>query len=374
MRLETEVKLDYKDVLIRPKRSTLVSRKQVDLNRTYNFRNYQSASENLVTPSGKPIHYQGIPIMASNMDGVGTFEMADTLSKLGLFTCLIKTYSVDELKEYFSQENELRKEHVAVSFGIRDEDYQNFEALYKACGSNIKFINVDIANGYLELFVQYIEKLRKNFPSIVIIAGSVVTGEMTEELILAGADIVRVGIGSGSVCTTRIKTGVGYPQLSAVIECADAAHGLDGHIIADGGCTTPADVAKGFAAAADFVMLGGMFSGHDEGGGDVITKSFLTSQLENNQQVVEEKKFIEFYGNSSQSANVKHYGGLKNYRAAEGKSVLVPYKGSIKDTVQDILGGLRSSCTYVGALNLKQLSKRTTFIRCTQTHNAVYEK
>jgi len=374
MRLETEVKLDYKDVLIRPKRSTLVSRKQVDLNRTYNFRNYQSASENLVTPSGKPIHYQGIPIMASNMDGVGTFEMADTLSELGLFTCLVKTYSVDELKEYFSQENELRKEHVAVSFGIRDEDYQNFEALYKACGSNIKFINVDIANGYLELFVQYIEKLRKNFPSIVIIAGSVVTGEMTEELILAGADIVRVGIGSGSVCTTRIKTGVGYPQLSAVIECADAAHGLDGHIIADGGCTTPADVAKGFAAAADFVMLGGMFSGHDEGGGDVITKSFLTSQLENNQQVVEEKKFIEFYGNSSQSANVKHYGGLKNYRAAEGKSVLVPYKGSIKDTVQDILGGLRSSCTYVGALNLKQLSKRTTFIRCTQTHNAVYEK
>ncbi len=374
MRLETEVKLDYKDVLIRPKRSTLVSRKQVDLNRTYNFRNYQSAYESPVTPSGKPIHYQGIPIMASNMDGVGTFEMADTLSKLGLFTCLIKTYSVDELKEYFSQENELRKEHVAVSFGIRDEDYQNFEALYKACGSNIKFINVDIANGYLELFVQYIEKLRKNFPSIVIIAGSVVTGEMTEELILAGADIVRVGIGSGSVCTTRIKTGVGYPQLSAVIECADAAHGLDGHIIADGGCTTPADIAKGFAAAADFVMLGGMFSGHDEGGGDMITKSYLTSRLENNQQVVKEKKFIEFYGNSSQSANVKHYGGLKNYRAAEGKSVLVPYKGSIKDTVQDILGGLRSSCTYVGALNLKQLSKRTTFIRCTQTHNAVFEK
>ncbi len=374
MRLETEVKLDYKDVLIRPKRSTLVSRKQVDLNRTYNFRNYQSASESPLTPSGKPIHYQGIPIMASNMDGVGTFEMADTLSKLGLFTCLVKTYSVNELKEYFSQENELRKEHVAVSFGIRDEDYQNFEALYKTCGSNIKFINVDIANGYLELFVQYIEKLRKNFPSIVIIAGSVVTGEMTEELILAGADIVRVGIGSGSVCTTRIKTGVGYPQLSAVIECADAAHGLDGHIIADGGCTTPADVAKGFAAAADFVMLGGMFSGHDEGGGDVITKSYLTSRLENNQQVVKEKKFIEFYGNSSQSANVKHYGGLKNYRAAEGKSVLVPYKGTIKDTVQDILGGLRSSCTYVGALNLKQLSKRTTFIRCTQTHNAVYEK
>ena len=374
MRLETEVKLDYKDVLIRPKRSTLVSRKQVDLNRTYNFRNYQSASESLLTPSGKPIHYQGIPIMASNMDGVGTFEMADTLSKLGLFTCLVKTYSVDELKEYFSQENELRREHVAVSFGIRDEDYRNFSTLYKACGSNIKFINIDIANGYLELFVQYIDKLRKNFPSIVIIAGSVVTGEMTEELILAGADIVRVGIGSGSVCTTRIKTGVGYPQLSAVIECADAAHGLDGHIIADGGCTTPADVAKGFAAAADFVMLGGMFSGHDEGGGEVITKRYLTSQFVDDQQVIKEKKFIEFYGNSSQSANVKHYGGLKNYRAAEGKSVLVPYKGSIKDTVQDILGGLRSSCTYVGALNLKQLSKRTTFIRCTQTHNAVYEK
>jgi len=225
--------------------------------------------------------------------------------------------------------------------------------------------------------------VRDAFPNIVIIAGNVVTGEMTEELILAGADIVKVGIGPGSVCTTRIQTGVGYPQLSAVIECADAAHGLGGHIIADGGCTCPGDVAKAFAGGADFVMLGGMLAGHNEGGGEVITKRYKTDEFkpltkmkgtffDDDQRVIEEKQFVQFYGMSSDAANTKHFGGLKDYRSSEGREVLVPYRGSVLDTVQDLLGGLRSTCTYAGAMKLKQLSKCTTFVRCTQQFNAVY--
>ena len=195
---------------------------------------------------------------------------------------------------------------------------------------------------------------------------------MTEELILAGADVVKVGIGPGSVCTTRIQTGVGYPQLSAVIECADAAHGLGGHIIADGGCTCPGDVAKAFAGGADFVMLGGILAGHDEGGGEVITKKYITDEFENECRVIKEKKFVQFYGMSSEAANAKHFGGLKDYRSAEGREVLVPYRGEVAYTIQDLLGGLRSTCTYAGAIKLKQLSKCTTFIRCTQQFNTVY--
>ena len=208
----------------------------------------------------------------------------------------------------------------------------------------------------------------------MIIAGNVVTGEMTEELILSGADIVKVGIGPGSVCTTRIQTGVGYPQLSAVIECADAAHGLGGHIIADGGCTCPGDVAKAFAGGADYVMLGGMFAGHDQGGGEVITKTYRTDELDANctDYVHEEKSFVQFYGMSSNAANEKHFGGLKDYRSSEGREVLVPYRGDVAVTVQDLLGGLRSTCTYAGAIRLKHLMRCTTFVRCTQQFNGVY--
>ena len=118
-----------------------------------------------------------------------------------------------------------------------------------------------------------VAQVRAEFPNHTILAGNVVTGEMVEELILSGADIIKVGIGPGSVCTTRKKTGVGYPQLSAVLECADAAHGLGGHIISDGGCTCPGDVAKAFGAGADFVMMGGMLAGHDQSGGEVISKN-----------------------------------------------------------------------------------------------------
>ena len=373
MRIDQDVKLDYKDVLIRPKRSTLRSRMQVVLNRSFTFRNYEpNFPENI-----DDVHCTGIPIMASNMDGVGTFEMADTLAKKSIFTCLVKTYSADELIEFFNTDDYLRTNHVAMSIGTSDDDWCKLEIVSAIVKGKLKYLCMDIANGYSEHFAQHVKKVRNAYPHIVIIAGNVVTGEMTEELILNGADIVKVGIGPGSVCTTRIQTGVGYPQLSAVIECADAAHGLGGHIIADGGCTCPGDVAKAFAAGADFVMLGGMLAGHDEGGGEVITKIYETDEVTKTgdgfyETIYKEKQFVQFYGMSSDAANTKHFGGLKDYRSSEGREVLVPYRGSVGITIQDLTGGLRSTCTYAGALKLKQLSKCTTFVRCTQQFNAVY--
>ena len=377
MRLETEIKLDYSNVLIRPKRSKLGSRKIVDLLRGFTFVNYKGPK--LANYPDK--HFRGLPIMASNMDGVGTFEMADTLAKEQLMTCLVKTYDVMDLVNYFDgieNDDNFRTEYVAMSIGITDRDEEKFRNVYEQVDSKLKYVCIDVANGYSERFVQFVRDFRKHYPEIVIIAGNVVTGEMTEELILSGADIVKVGIGPGSVCTTRIQTGVGYPQLSAVIKCADAAHGLGGHIIADGGCTCPGDVAKAFAGGADFVMLGGMLAGHNEGGGDIVTKHIATGGAYKTPEgtfipYFEEQKFVQFYGMSSRAANDKHFGGLKDYRSSEGREVMVPYRGPVRLTLQDILGGLRSTCTYAGAQRLKHLSKCTTFIQCYDTHNRVYE-
>ena len=374
MRIEEDMKLDYKDVLIRPKRSTLGSRKEVDLERGFTFRNYKPEfPDNAVYR-----HYRGVPIMASNMDGVGTFEMADTLAKQKIMTCLVKTYAVNDLVNFFDSETPERTDYVAMSIGITDRDHDKFRKVYEQVDSQLKYVCIDVANGYSQRFVQFVKHFRELYPHLVIIAGNVVTGEMTEELILSGADIVKVGIGPGSVCTTRIQTGVGYPQLSAVIECADAAHGLGGHIIADGGCTCPGDVAKAFAGGADFVMLGGMLAGHDEGGGEVITKHYLSTEatlLDNGNYMphYEQKQFVQFYGMSSKSANEKHFGGLKDYRSSEGRTVLVPYRGPVVVTLQDVLGGVRSTLTYVGANKLKQLNKCTTFVRVHNQFNRTYE-
>ena len=358
MRIEQEVKLDYKDVLIRPKRSTLRSRKQVSLERTYKFRNSHQ-------------EWSGVPIMAANMDGVGTFSMAYTLSHHKLFTCLTKQNSPKDWHNQFQAD----RDYVAVSTGTNRKEYEKVKEIVRS--NNLRWVCIDIANGYSEHFADFVKIVRSDFPNINIIAGNVVTADMTQELILAGADVVKVGIGPGSVCTTRIQTGVGYPQLSAVIECADAAHGLGGHIIADGGCTCPGDVAKAFAGGADFVMLGGMFAGHNEGGGEVISKWFRTEEVQMDSdftasKLYEEQKFVQFYGMSSDTAMEKHSGGVADYRSSEGRTVEVPYRGKVEDTVKDLLGGLRSTCTYVGAPSLKQLSKCTTFVRCTQQFNNVF--
>ena len=370
MLIDNEIKLDYKDVLIRPKRSTLSSRKEVSLYREFSFRNYVPDFPDNIEKS----HYCGVPIMAANMDGVGTFKMAEELGRQAIFTCLAKTYSAEELIDFFGFSIDRR--YVAMSIGTSQADFDKLVKVHAAVTDNLKYVCMDIANGYSEHFAHHVRKVRDAFPHVVIIAGNVVTADQTQELILNGADIVKVGIGPGSVCTTRIQTGVGYPQLSAVIECADAAHGLGGLIIADGGCTCPGDVAKAFDAGADFVMLGGMLAGHDEGGGEVIEKFYKTNELVEgswDKHVIERKQFVQFYGMSSTSANDKHFGGLKNYRSSEGRTVLTKYKGCVNITIQDILGGIRSTCTYVGASKLKDLSKCTTFIRCNDTHNRVFE-
>ena len=360
MRIEPDIKLDYKDVLIRPKRSTLKSRKDVSLTRTYKFRN-----------SG--MQWSGIPIVAANMDGVGTFKMAKVLSSFNMFTCITKQHTK---KQWSDNIESVKRSMTAISVGTSLSDWQNTkDAILK---HDLDWVCIDIANGYSEHFADFVKMVRRELPTINIIAGNVVTADMTQELILAGADIVKVGIGPGSVCTTRIQTGVGYPQLSAVIECADAAHGLGGHIIADGGCTCPGDVAKAFAAGADFVMLGGMLAGHVEGGGEIVSKIFKTGEYHTTEYgdrlgpVYDDRHFVTFYGMSSDTAMKKHSGGIADYRSSEGRTVEVPYKGEVADTVRDILGGIRSTCTYVGAPSLKQLSKCTTFVRCTQQFNSVF--
>ncbi len=374
MRIESDIKLDYASVLMRPKRSTLGSRKEVDLHRRFTYRHYKPSEPGLNRRSEHG-DFKGIPLMASNMDGVGTLDMADKLAKQRIFTCLVKTYTVTELVSYFDVEGNERSNNVAMSIGILDHDQQKFRDVYEQTGNKLKYVCIDVANGYSERFLDFISAFRKSYPEIVIIAGNVVTADQTQELILNGADIVKVGIGPGSVCTTRLKTGVGYPQLSAVMECADAAHGLGGHIIADGGCTCPGDVAKAFAGGADFVMLGGMLAGHNEGGGEVITKQYMTNEMSTGTtRKIEEKKFVQFYGMSSKTANEKHFSGLKDYRSSEGRTALVPYRGDVDTTIQDILGGIRSACTYVGANKLKRLSKCATFIQVANQLNTVYEK
>ncbi|CAG2103929.1 unnamed protein product [Medioppia subpectinata] len=306
--IEEGVKLDFKDVLLRPKRSTLKSRSDVDLNRSYHFK--KSGQE-----------YTGVPLIAANMDTIGTFEMALALNKHNCFTAIHKHYTIEEWTD-FAAKNPSVLRNVAVSSGTGSGDFdklkdilknipdvkficldvangysEHFVEFVKQNIPDVKFICLDVANGYSEHFVEFVKQVRNAFPTHTIMAGNVVTGEMVEELILAGADIIKVGIGPGSVCTTRKKTGVGYPQLSAVLECMDAAHGLGGHIISDGGCTCPGDVCKAFGAGADFVMLGGMLSGHDQCGGDVVVKP-------------NGKKVKQFYGMSSSTAMNKHHGGV----------------------------------------------------------------
>ena len=344
MRIEEEIKLDYSDVLFRPKRSTLKSRKDVDLKRKYTFKHSRSS-------------WKGIPIIASNMDGVGEIDVAKKLTSHKLMTALTKQHDINQIGSIYKKN--IFFDSIALSCGTSKDSYNRLNSILKKY-PKFKFICIDVANGYSENFSNFVSEVRKKYPKKTIIAGNVVTADMTQELVLSGADIVKVGIGPGSVCTTRIQTGVGYPQLSAVMECADAAHGLGAHIIADGGCTCPGDVAKGFGAGADFVMLGGMLAGHKEGGGDIIEENG--------------SKFIEFYGSSSEEANEKHYGGLANYRSSEGKKVKIQMKNSLDSTIRDILGGVRSSCTYVGASSLKQLSKCTTFVRVNNQYNDTFGK
>ena len=345
MHIDHEIKLDFRDVLIRPKRSALPSRAEVDIVRKFSFKHSEHA-------------YSGVPIVAANMDTVGTFEMARAFAPFGMSVALHKHYGANDLVAFFKALK--TKSNAFYSMGITKNDSDQFARVMRRAGAAIRYVCIDVANGYTESFVEFVAKFRHAYPRITLMAGNVVTGEMTEELILSGADIVKVGIGPGSVCTTRSMTGVGYPQLSAVIECADAAHGLGGRICADGGCTSPGDIAKAFGGGADFVMLGGMLAGHNECAGDVVEQGGT--------------QFKRFYGMSSRTAMEIYAGGVAHYRASEGKEVLVPYRGPVANTVQELLGGLRSACTYVGARTGKELTKRTTFVRAGMQTNEVFSE
>ena len=346
-RIENDTKLDFKDVLIKPKRSALKSRSEVDLCREFKFPH-----------SSK--QFSGIPIMSANMDTTGTFEIALEFAKHRMITCIHKHYSIEQWVDFYNLlDDKTMMNYIAISSGTSESDLEKMEIIYNQI-PELQMICLDVANGYSESFVKTISYTRRILPDAIIMAGNVVTAEMTEQLILNGADIVKVGIGPGSVCTTRKQTGVGYPQLSAIIECADAAHGLNGHIISDGGCTVPGDFGKAFGAGADFVMSGGMFSGHDESGGELVVEGG--------------KKYKMFYGMSSTTAMNKYKGGVAEYRSSEGKTVKIPYRGPIHGTILDLLGGLRSTCTYVGARYLKELPKRTTFIKVNMQLNNVFGK
>ena len=342
MSIDNEIKLDFKDVLIRPKRSTLGSRSEVLLERTFKFVNSNQT-------------WTGIPIMTANMDTTGTFEMYDVLSKYKMLTCFHKHYTV---RNFIDRSKTLNREYYILSSGIGDEDYKKLQMLITILDP--KFVCIDVANGYSHKFLDFVKKVRNTYPKLILIGGNIVTREMVEELTLnGGLDICKIGIGNGSVCTTRIQTGVGYPQLSAVIECSDAAHGIDSHIISDGGVSCAGDVAKAFGGGADFIMSGSLFAGHDESAGDIVE--------------IDGKKFKEFYGMSSSNAMNKYNGGVAKYRSAEGKCVRVPYKGKVEDTIQSILGGIRSTMTYIGAKHLKNLSKCTTFIRVNRQVNELFK-
>jgi len=351
MRIENDIKLDYSDVLLRPKRSTLTSRKDVSLERTFRF--YHSSKI-----------WTGIPIMTANMAASGTFELARILAPKKIITTFHKYYTVEQYKDFFK--NFDNSDYISYTLGIRDEDFNKlYEMKNAGLLDKFSFICIDVPNGYLERFLEKIKEVREICPNHIIIAGNVVTNEMSEEIILNGADIVKCGIGQGNLCTTRRMTGVGYPQLSAVIECADAVHGISngngsGLVIADGGIVHPADVGKAYCAGGDFVMMGSMFSGFEQSGGKLLEKDGL--------------KFKEVFGSSSNKAMEEFYGKKDSHRASEGRYALIPYKGDINIFLQDLFGALRSTGTYIGARSIKEFSKRATFIRVNNQLTTALEK
>jgi GMP reductase len=349
MKIDNEIKLDFSDVLFRPKRSTLSSRSEVSLERTFNFKY-----------SGQK--WTGIPIISSNMDTISSIDMFKVLSKHKCLTCFHKYINITDVVQACNEGFD--SNYFILSTGILDKDYAKLKENYvvlKEHNIDLKFICIDVANGYMFKLIDFCKKVRSDFPNVTLIAGNVVTREIVEELIISGTmDIIKVGIGSGAVCTTRLKTGVGMPQFSAVLECSDAAHGINGMIVSDGGICHPGDISKAIGGGADFVMIGSMLAGHDECPGKLI-------------ETDSGEKFKLFYGMSSDTAMNKHHGGVAKYRSSEGKTVYVPYKGSVEDTIQDILGGMRSTCTYIGASNLKDISKCATFVRVNNQVNTFYK-
>lgn len=337
LQIETQVYYDFDDVMIRPCLSNLTSRSQVDLTKTFYFKNNVNGVLNV-------IEWTGIPIIAANMDTTGTFEVYNVLSKYKMLTALHKFYTLQDFIDIKNKgEIILDPDYFMISTGTSDDNFNKMVEIVEFTGS--KWICIDVANGYMKSLLDFVKKVREKFPNKIIIAGNVVTREMVKLLIDAGANIAKIGIGPGSACLTRLKTGIGCPQLSSIIDCKKS-----GYIISDGGIKNPCDLTKAFAAGADFVMMGGVFSGHDENPGEL----FYDSNGES---------FKLFYGMSSKHAMNKYYGGMANYRASEGNVLKIKYKGTLENTVQDFLGGLRSACAYTNSFNLNEFYENSSFIR-----------
>jgi GMP reductase len=340
MKILDDIKLDFSDVLLLPKRSEYSSRSEVSLERTFKFK-YSSNT------------WRGVPIMVSNMDTTGTIEMALQLQQHKVLTCLHKYYTAEDLKG----QPLLDKRYFAVSTGIGAKDLACLDEIMQQIDP--LFICIDVANGYMSKFIESCRNIREKYPDKILIAGNVCTSEGVLELVMNGkVDIVKVGIGSGSCCTTRKQTGIGMPQLSAVIECADTAHGLDAHIISDGGLQVVGDFSKAYGAGADFVMSGSMFAGHNESGGDLIIEG--------------DKKYKVFYGMSSSNAMNKYSGGVAKYRSSEGKAVKIECRGPVEETILNIQGGIRSCMTYLGAKKIKDIPKCASFVRVNRQLNQMY--
>lgn len=343
-KIEFDEKLDFENVLIRPKRSTISSRSGVNLKRKFTFKY-------------SPKIWENIPIISANMDMVGTFDVYNCLHKHGVVTALHKFYEQTDFEMLKEDNVVMDPDLFMVSTGISDNDFNKLKGILSIVECN--WICIDVANGYMEQLCTFCQRVRKEFPDKIIVAGNVVTREVVEELILNGkVDVVKIGIGPGSACTTRLKTGVGMPQLSAVLECADAAHGVGGHIISDGGITCPGDMAKAFGGGADFVMVGGQFAGHDQNPGECVEENG--------------KQYKMFYGMSSDMAQKKHYGKMNSYRSSEGRVLKIPYRGDLSTTVYDFLGGLRSTCAYINAHCIKNMPKCTTFVKVSKQLNTVF--
>lgn len=351
-----EVKLDFDDVLIVPKFSDITSRQQVDLNTTLQGKWGASIT--------------GVPIIAANMDGVGTFSMNRALSKYNVFTALTKHTTFPQWQsEILHLMNENPTDNVPeylniidkmfISIGMNSNELLHVKSVVKiireSAGSYTPKIVIDVANGYMNPFYDFIKQTRDAFPDSFIMAGTVVTPEATERVINSGADLARVGIGTGAVCTTRRVAGVGYPQFSALKECVEAADAINGGVQSDGGCVYPGDFSKAFGIGAQMIMAGSIFAGHDE----------------SEQEVFHGK--VTFYGMSSHIAQKKH-NNVKNYRASEGRIVQIPYKGAVENTISEILGGIRSTCAYVNAKTLTDLPKNCNFIRVNNQLNRSLEK
>ena len=347
MKIEQQVYFDFDDVLIKPKRSNLGSRSEVSLERTFTFLHSKRT-------------WTGVPILTANMDTTGTFEMYDSLSKHKIITIFHKHYTVDD---YNRKKGSLDKNYYSITTGITELDYTKTKTLITMLDPF--FLTIDVANGYSSKFIEFCKQVRQDYPKLTIFAGNVATGESVQELLLnAGVDVVKCGIGSGSVCSTRLKTGVGVPQLSVCLNCSEVANGLNGHIISDGGCKLPGDVAKAFGSGAHFVMLGGVLAGHNESGGETIKEKDTDGNI---------IKYKLFYGMSSEHAQNIYNKGLKNYRSSEGKKRKIPYRGPVDATILDILGGLRSTGTYIGAARLKDFAKCCTFLQVNRQVNHIFD-